>query len=481
MSNTTLHSELLSELQKTNCTTWDYLLSLEDVQVEPKNYRQQIVSAAFGFICIVGLLANAFLLISLLLGEKRGVTFRAPSTILIINLAVADTLLLLTLPFAIVHRLHESWPFGTFVCKLEESIKFLSYYASVFFITAMAVDRFSIVCHPVTYNRKRARKNLWIASASLWFISLVLVVPIMVFAQIDFHGYCNIEFPVDKNSSSLASLTFEDYESMPCLENLFEYFELDEYYDLDSLEETALQESLYQESLYSYDAYFSKCFQPPVQSLHIWLVCNFIIGFVIPFVIISVSYFKIVMLKASVVSTNYEVGQPSLDKTVGDDLAPSEDERNARRESNKIVRKQMKAISSRARVIMGVLIPLLVFAFAICWLPYHTWHLAQIKGVNVDDMETCSLVQDITFCLAFFNSAINPILNSFFLFNFKERLQHSASWFKRLSARGNLSVNSTDEGLNAQGGNEQKNGDAVFATTTLDNTDLLDQSEVLDP
>ena len=86
MSNTTLHSELLSELQKTNCTTWDYLLSLEDVQVEPKNYRQQIVSAAFGFICIVGLLANAFLLISLLLGEKRGVTFRAPSTILIINL-----------------------------------------------------------------------------------------------------------------------------------------------------------------------------------------------------------------------------------------------------------------------------------------------------------------------------------------------------------------------------------------------------------
>ena len=58
--------------------------------------------------------------------------------------------------------------------------------------------RFSIVCHPVTYSRKRARKNLWIASASLWFISLVLVVPIMVFAQIDFHGYCNIEFPVDK-------------------------------------------------------------------------------------------------------------------------------------------------------------------------------------------------------------------------------------------------------------------------------------------
>lgn len=67
-------------------------------------------------------------------------------------------------------------------------------------------------------------------------------------------------------------------------------------------------------------------------------------------------------------------------------------------------------------------VPCLILAFSICWLPYHAWHLAQISGVSGITRTKCSIIQDITICLAFFNSALNPVLNSIFLLNFKVSL-----------------------------------------------------------
>ena len=64
-------------------------------------------------------------------------------------------------------------------------------------------------------------------------------------------------------------------------------------------------------------------------------------------------------------------------------------------------------------------VPCLIVAFLVCWLPYHLFHLLQIKGVSLSSDGACHVIRDVTFCLAFFNSALNPILNSFFLYNFK--------------------------------------------------------------
>ena len=47
--------------------------------------RQIGVSVAYGVICAAGLIANAFVVFLLLVGGKKGATFRAPSTILIMN------------------------------------------------------------------------------------------------------------------------------------------------------------------------------------------------------------------------------------------------------------------------------------------------------------------------------------------------------------------------------------------------------------
>ena len=50
----------------------------------------------------------------------------------------------------------------------------------------------------------------------------------------------------------------------------------------------------------------------------------------------------------------------------------------------------------------------------VLWIPFHIWHLIQIPGINVD-ARTCFTIRDVTFCVAFMNSALNPIFTTFFL------------------------------------------------------------------
>ena len=59
--------------------------------------RTLVVVSFFGVICCLGLFANIGLLVSLLIGGKQGATFKAPSTILIVNLGEYDMMSILFL------------------------------------------------------------------------------------------------------------------------------------------------------------------------------------------------------------------------------------------------------------------------------------------------------------------------------------------------------------------------------------------------
>ena len=55
-------------------------------QDEQSVLRMKVVAGFYILICVVGLVTNIGLLVSLFLGGKQGATYRAPSTILIANL-----------------------------------------------------------------------------------------------------------------------------------------------------------------------------------------------------------------------------------------------------------------------------------------------------------------------------------------------------------------------------------------------------------
>lgn len=61
-------------------------------------------------------------------------------------LAVADFLVLLTIPLSLYHILSGSWPFGQPICKIHTAIDRGGKLFSVVILTAMSLQRYLVVC-----------------------------------------------------------------------------------------------------------------------------------------------------------------------------------------------------------------------------------------------------------------------------------------------------------------------------------------------
>ncbi|KAG9352569.1 hypothetical protein JZ751_020983 [Albula glossodonta] len=122
----------------------------------------------------------------------RHVKKRSHTVELILHLAVADLLVLVTLPLWI-YSLACSWVFGEAACKAMVYIINASMYVSVFIITVMSVERFMTVRYPFASVDWRKKKLLSKVLLVLWALALILsapVVPTQVVDRVDGKEQC---------------------------------------------------------------------------------------------------------------------------------------------------------------------------------------------------------------------------------------------------------------------------------------------------
>eukprot|EP00061_Rhincodon_typus_P014043 g40821.t1 len=156
------------------------------------------ISITYSIVCAIGLVGN--LLVFFLMRVKQG---RKNSTInfFILNLAVTDFQFVLTLPFwAVDTALDFSWPFGDAMCKIILSITVMNMYASVFFLTAMAMARYWSVASALRSRRSRLQCSVRWVSLLLWLAASVATLPTAVFARtmpLDGEKLCLLNFPDD--------------------------------------------------------------------------------------------------------------------------------------------------------------------------------------------------------------------------------------------------------------------------------------------
>ncbi|XP_048118913.1 relaxin-3 receptor 1 [Alosa alosa] len=103
----------------------------------------------------------------------------------ILNLAATDCQFVLTLPFwAVDTALDFSWPFGDAMCKIVLSVTVMNMYASVFFLTAMSVTRYwSVASALKDRTRKRSCSVKWVCVA-LWVLATVATAPTAIFSTV---------------------------------------------------------------------------------------------------------------------------------------------------------------------------------------------------------------------------------------------------------------------------------------------------------
>lgn len=96
-----------------------------------------VFPAVYGLLCSVGVLANALVIYAVATCKKKMV-----SDVYVLNLAVADLLFLLVMPFNIHQLMWErQWVFGAFMCKAVVVVDVSNQFTTVGIVTVLGIDR----------------------------------------------------------------------------------------------------------------------------------------------------------------------------------------------------------------------------------------------------------------------------------------------------------------------------------------------------
>ncbi|XP_055504438.1 C3a anaphylatoxin chemotactic receptor-like [Leucoraja erinacea] len=131
-------------------------------------------SIIFGATCLIGVPGNSIVIWVILFKMKR----RPSTVLLILNLAIADLVLLLTLP-PWIYSINNGWTFGTDSCKALTYLIYCNLYGSVFFITLMSVDRFMAVIYPFASQRWRTERSVCKVVPVVWALAFLFAVPVI--------------------------------------------------------------------------------------------------------------------------------------------------------------------------------------------------------------------------------------------------------------------------------------------------------------
>ncbi|NWV40106.1 BKRB1 protein, partial [Grantiella picta] len=148
-------------------------------------------------VCVIGMLGNVFVLLIYLL--HRGPLKTAE--IYLMNLAVADLIFLMCLPFWAENISNEfNWPFGNFPCRSISASITLNMYTSIYLLVAISVDRYLTVVHTLNHREIQSKSMTKGICLLIWFFSILLSIPAFTFRTVkDFPQWnisaCTLDFP----------------------------------------------------------------------------------------------------------------------------------------------------------------------------------------------------------------------------------------------------------------------------------------------
>lgn len=109
---------------------------------------------------------------------------RKPAIIYMLNLACADLLFGLLLPFKIFYNFNgNNWIFGSFLCRVVTAAFYCNMYCSVLLIMCISIDRFLAVVYPIRSLTWRSPQMAWAVCVAMWLLALLGVLPLLITEQ----------------------------------------------------------------------------------------------------------------------------------------------------------------------------------------------------------------------------------------------------------------------------------------------------------
>ncbi|XP_072128196.1 somatostatin receptor type 5-like [Mobula birostris] len=151
-----------------------------------------LIPVIYFTVCVIGLGGNTLVIHVILHYAKM----ESVTNIYILNLAIADELFMLGLPFLAIQNALSYWPFGSLMCRLVMTVDGINQFTSIFCLTVMSIDRYLAVVHPVKSIKWRKPQVAKVINVMVWAISFVVVLPVIIFSSVKIGMHtCNINWP----------------------------------------------------------------------------------------------------------------------------------------------------------------------------------------------------------------------------------------------------------------------------------------------
>uniref|UniRef100_A0A8C6WRM0 G-protein coupled receptors family 1 profile domain-containing protein n=1 Tax=Neogobius melanostomus TaxID=47308 RepID=A0A8C6WRM0_9GOBI len=182
---------------------FSYNMSIQSVPFEGSS---TLVTALISFtVFVAGLIGNTLAIYVVL----RYAKMKTVTNIYILNLAVADELYILGLPFLTTQNVLSYWPFGSFMCRVVMTADSMNQFTSIFCLTVMSIDRYLAVVHPIRSTKWRHPRVAKVVSAAVWATSFIVVLPVVIFSDIqETFNSCNMIWPEPKDVWSTAFILY---------------------------------------------------------------------------------------------------------------------------------------------------------------------------------------------------------------------------------------------------------------------------------
>lgn len=132
-------------------------------------------------VAVLGLAGNGLVLATHLAARR---TTRSPTSVHLLQLALADLLLALTLPFAAAGAL-QGWNLGSATCRAISGLYSASFHAGFLFLACISADRYVAIARalPAVQRPSTRARRAHLVSVSVWLLSLLLALPALLFSQ----------------------------------------------------------------------------------------------------------------------------------------------------------------------------------------------------------------------------------------------------------------------------------------------------------
>ncbi|XP_063062924.1 type-1 angiotensin II receptor-like [Engraulis encrasicolus] len=132
------------------------------------------VPVVYGCTFVIGVVGNSMVVAVI----YRYMKLKTVANVFVLNLAVSDLTFVITLPmWATFTATGYHWPFGGFLCKASAGLVIFNLYTSIFFLTALSIDRYLAIVHPVRSRRRRTLVYARLTCVLVWIFALLLSVP----------------------------------------------------------------------------------------------------------------------------------------------------------------------------------------------------------------------------------------------------------------------------------------------------------------